>query len=195
MASERRWEGGDKPWQATACSAQADADRWRLRRTAPAETCAAPGPINSGQKPHAGRYPPLAAAVAIAHTTRISRNACVRSATRPASGAEIRRIAVPAANSIPISSGGIPRASMKVGRTGEATANAEYSRAYRTMNPPRGAEKQSLASAISVIAIAVSFGAAESSLPFFLPCALQSAEGQLPDGQRRLTGPRPCRSD
>ena len=43
---------------------------------------------------------------------------------------------------------------MKVGRKGEATPNAEYNRAYRTINPPRGAESRRLASAISVMASA-----------------------------------------
>jgi hypothetical protein len=56
--------------------------------------------------------------VPTAHTARVKRRACVRSAMRPATGAETKRIAVPAPNKMPISSGGIPRSSMKAGKKG-----------------------------------------------------------------------------
>jgi hypothetical protein len=59
-------------------------------------------------------------------TASTVRNAPDRSAIRPATGTERRRIAVPRPKNIPICSGVSPRDSRKRGRNGELTPKAAY---------------------------------------------------------------------
>src|SRR5262249_13308864 len=66
-------------------------------------------------------------------TASTARNAASQSASRPALGPEINRIAVLAASTTPISSGETPRGPRNAGTNGEATPNAAYMTARAAM--------------------------------------------------------------
>ena len=89
--------------------------------------------VNSSQKPDAGSRPSATSAASAVQITRTARSACVRSASRPHRGPEIRRTAVPAANRIPSCSGPRPRPSRNAGMNGDETPKAAYISAYRAM--------------------------------------------------------------
>ena len=68
--------------------------------------------------------PSVVIAQAMQQMASVARGACVRSAIRPATGAESSRTAVAAPNIMPICSEDSPLASVRAGSNGEAAPNA-----------------------------------------------------------------------
>jgi len=87
--------------------------------------------------PNAGRKASAAVPPSAAQIASTMRNACSRSAMRPASGAEINRIIVARDNASPRRSGPTPCNKRNSGKKGDATPKAAYSAENSSANLTR----------------------------------------------------------